>query len=151
MSGKWYLVGYATNAEWFTRHRTEMKVLTVTMTPTEGGDLAVSHASLKSDGSCLRTSYVAKKSDTPGRFTFRSPVWNNDNDMRIADVKYEEYALIHTTKTKAGVSDILASLYTRAAQPSPELVKKFQEFSKEATILAENIVILPKNDECPEA
>ncbi|CAB1333072.1 unnamed protein product [Coregonus sp. 'balchen'] len=37
--------------------------------------------------------------------------WNNENDMRVVDVKYDEYALIHTIKTKGGVSTVLNKLY----------------------------------------
>lgn len=42
-----------------------------------------------------------------------SPVWNNDNDMRIVDVVYDDYALVHTIKTKDGVSQVLNNLYSK--------------------------------------
>ncbi|KAJ8278179.1 hypothetical protein GJAV_G00084780 [Gymnothorax javanicus] len=149
MAGKWYLVGFASNSEWFTTTKSQMKVLTVIMTPSSGGDLAVSHASLNPDGSCKRTAQVSKKTETPGRFIFYSQTWKNDNDMCIVDVKYDEYALVHTTKTQAGVSEILTNLYTRDAQPSRALVKKFQDLSKRAKILPENVLILPMNGKWP--
>lgn len=85
--------------------------------------------------------HLAKKADTPGRFTFHSQgerkhpekliltpqstsnslirlflpsVWNNDNDMRIVDAVYDEYAVIHTIKTKEGVSQVLNKLYSKS-------------------------------------
>lgn len=83
--------------------------------------------------------HLAKKTDTPGRFTFHSQgelnthfhppepqsssrlihlfpfsVWNNDNDMRIVDAVYDEYALVHTIKTKEGVSQVLNKLYSKS-------------------------------------
>ncbi|KAJ8278178.1 hypothetical protein GJAV_G00084770 [Gymnothorax javanicus] len=149
MGGKWYLFGIASNSEWFTAKKSEMKVGTVTMTPTATGDLSLSLTGQKSNGTCWKMTHLAEKTETPGKFTFYNQCWKNDNDMRIVDVKYDEYALVHTTKTKAGVSAVQINLYTRGVQPSPELVKKFQELSKEAAILPENTVILPKNGECP--
>ncbi|KAJ8278177.1 hypothetical protein GJAV_G00084760 [Gymnothorax javanicus] len=147
MGGKWYLFGIASNAEWFASEKTEIKVGTVTMTPTAAGDLSLSLAGQKLTGSCWKMTLLAEKTETPGKFTFYNQRWKTD--MRIVDVKYDEYALAHTIKTKAGVSAVQIDLYTRGVQPSPELVKKFQELSKEAAILPENTVILPKNGECP--
>ena len=44
--------------------------------------------------------------------------WNNENDMRVVDVKYDEYALIHTIKTKGGVTTTLNKLYGEVTFPS---------------------------------
>ncbi|TKS87875.1 Lipocalin Precursor [Collichthys lucidus] len=145
MSGKWYLVGLATNAPWFVENKEGMKMGTVNVSSTPEGDLDLSHASLNADGTCWRMTHLAKKSDTPGRFVYHSLIWNNDNDMRIVDVVYDDYALVHTTKTKEGVSEV-ALLRSR----SP-LQQKFRQFSLETGILADNIVIFPQNGECPEA
>lgn len=91
------------------------------------------------DGSCWRMTQLAKKTDTPGRFTFHSQgewgahgptapnhrthpkfsyvfllsAWNNDNDMRFVDVVYDDYAVVHTIKTKDGVSEVLNKLYSK--------------------------------------
>lgn len=43
-----------------------------------------------------------------------SLVWNNDNDMRIVDILYDDYALVHTIKTKDGVSEVLNKLYSKS-------------------------------------
>lgn len=45
MAGKWYLVGFASNAEWFVNKKAEMKMGTVMMTPTAEGHLNFSLAS----------------------------------------------------------------------------------------------------------
>lgn len=37
--------------------------------------------------------------------------WGNENDMRIVDVKYDEYALAHTIKTKKGDPTVVNKLY----------------------------------------
>lgn len=47
MAGKWYLVGFGSNAQWFVDHKESMKVGTAMFTPTEGGDLDLSYANLK--------------------------------------------------------------------------------------------------------
>ncbi|XP_046898966.1 lipocalin-like [Hypomesus transpacificus] len=148
MAGKWYLIGFATDAQWFVNHRSSMKMGTAILTPTATGDLDMAYASLNSDGSCWRMSHLAQKTDVNGKFIFKSERWNNENDMRVVDVKYDEYALIHTIKTKGGVTTTLNKLYGRAADLSPDLLDKFRQFSVEVGILPENIAILPKNDEC---
>lgn len=151
MAGKWYMVGFATNAQWFVNHKAGMKMGTAILTPTDGGDLDLSYSNLNADGTCWRMTHLAKKSDTPGRFTFHSQIWNNDNDMRIVDAVYDDYALVHTIKTKDGVPEVLNKLYSRTPESSVVLQQKFTQFSLDTGILADNIVILPKNAECPEA
>ncbi|AWP20782.1 Lipocalin isoform 3 [Scophthalmus maximus] len=150
MAGKWYSAGIATNAQWFVNHKAGMKVGTAVFVPTEGGDLDLSYANLNADGTCWRMTHNANKTDTPGRFTFHSQAWNNDNDMRIVDVVYDDFALVHTIKTKDGVSEDLISLYSRTQEASDNLQQKFIQFSLATGIQADNIVILPKKDECPE-
>lgn len=45
MAGKWYLVGFASDAAWFVGKKSEMKMGTVIMTPTAEGNLNFSLAS----------------------------------------------------------------------------------------------------------
>ncbi|XP_036378230.1 lipocalin-like [Megalops cyprinoides] len=151
MAGKWYLIGFATNAHWFVSKKSEMKMGTAVFVPTAGGDLDMTYTSVNSDGSCWKMTHLAKKTDIPGRFTFRSQRWSNDNDMRVVSIKYDEYALIHTIKTKGGVSEVLNKMYSRSTDLSPELMQKFEQFSKASGVLPENIVFLAKNGECPDA
>ncbi|XP_003967901.2 lipocalin-like [Takifugu rubripes] len=151
MTGKWFTAGFASNAQWFVNHKASMKMGTATLTPTEGGDIDLSYTTLNADGSCWRMTHLAKKTDTPGRFTFHSQVWNNDNDMRIVDAVYDEYALVHTVKTKEGVSQVLNKLYTRSPEASDDLKQKFTQFSLDTGILSDNIAFFPRNAECPEA
>ncbi|KAM9337355.1 lipocalin-like [Symphorus nematophorus] len=150
MAGKWYMVGFATNAQWFVNHKAGMKVGTAMLVPTTGGDLDLSYANLNADGTCWRMTHLAKKTDTPGRFTFHSQAWNNDNDMRIVDVVYDDYALVHTIKTKDGASEVLNKLYSRTSEVSAAPQQKFIQLSQQTGILSDNIVILPQNGECPE-
>uniref|UniRef100_A0A671MIG3 Lipocalin-like n=1 Tax=Sinocyclocheilus anshuiensis TaxID=1608454 RepID=A0A671MIG3_9TELE len=72
IGGKWYLIGFATNAKWFVSHKADMTMGTAMMVPTEDGDLDLSYTNLKSDGSCWRMTHLAKKTETPGRFVFYS-------------------------------------------------------------------------------
>ncbi|XP_049448010.1 lipocalin-like isoform X1 [Epinephelus fuscoguttatus] len=151
MAGKWYLVGFATNAQWFVSRRASMKVGTAMMTPTADGDLDMSYASLNSDGTCWRLNNLAKRTDTPGRFTYTSERWGNVNDMSMVDVKYDEYALTHTIKTKDSAPTVVNKLYGRGVSLSPDVLEKFRQFSLETGVLPENIAFLPANAECPAA
>ncbi|XP_036379870.1 lipocalin-like [Megalops cyprinoides] len=151
VAGKWYLIGFATNAQWFISRKAEMKMGTALLVPTAEGDLDMTYSSLNSDGTCWKMTHLAKKTDTPGKFAFRSQRWGNENDMRVVDVKYDEYALVHTIKTKGGVTSVLNKLYGRTPDLSSEVLQKFKQFSLDTGILPENIAVLPKNDECPAA
>ncbi|KAM9846755.1 lipocalin-like [Aulostomus maculatus] len=147
MAGKWYLVGFATNAQWFVNHRENMKMGTAILTPTADGDLDMSYASLSSDGTCWRMNNLAKKTNVPGRFTYTS--WGNLNDMSVVDAKYDDYALTHTIKTTGNNPTIVNKLYGREVDLNPELLEKFRQFSLQTGVNAENIAVLPKNAECP--
>ncbi|XP_026096390.1 lipocalin [Carassius auratus] len=149
VAGKWYLIGFATNAEWFVARKANMKMGTSMLTPTDEGDLEISYSSLNPDGTCWTMNNLAQKTNIPGKFSFRSKRWETDNDMRVVDVKYDEYALIHIIKTKADSTTLLNKLYGRTPDLSQDVLDKFTEFSLEQGILLENIAILPKNDECP--
>uniref|UniRef100_A0A674BC05 Armadillo repeat containing 3 n=1 Tax=Salmo trutta TaxID=8032 RepID=A0A674BC05_SALTR len=151
MAGKWWAVGFATNAQWFVKRKGGMKMGTSMMLPTARGDLDISSAMRNADGSCWRMTELAKKTDIPGRFTFTSQRWNNENDMRVVAVQYDDFALIHTIKTKHGVTDVLNKLFSRTPEVSADLLKKFMQFSLDTGILSGNIVIMPKNGECAEA
>lgn len=92
--------------------------------------------------------------------------------MRIVDVLYDDYAVVHTIKTKDGVSEVLNKLYSKCGSVTPQLLnwriqdlvkvthslfagrtseasvilqQKFTQFSLGTGILPENIVILPQN------
>ena len=47
MAGKWWVVGFATNAKWFMSRKAGMKMGTSMMLPTAEGDLDISCANQK--------------------------------------------------------------------------------------------------------
>lgn len=47
MAGKWHLIGFASNTEWFVSRKASMKMGTAIFSPTVDGDLNLSHASLR--------------------------------------------------------------------------------------------------------
>ncbi|KAL6097969.1 ptgds [Pungitius sinensis] len=149
MAGKWYIVGFATNAQWFVNHKAEMKMGTAVVVPTAGG-VDLTYATLKADGTCWRMTHLTNKTDTPGRFTFHSQIWSNDNDMRVVDVVYDDYALVHTIKTKGEAVQVLNQLYSRTPQVSDVLQQKFTQLSLDHGILPDNIAFLPLIGECAE-
>uniref|UniRef100_A0A8C7V159 Lipocalin/cytosolic fatty-acid binding domain-containing protein n=1 Tax=Oncorhynchus mykiss TaxID=8022 RepID=A0A8C7V159_ONCMY len=110
VAGKWYVIGFATNA-----HQPQGQ-------HEDGPGNDISYA----DGSCWRMNHLAKKTNLLGKLIYKSERWSNENDMRVVDVKYDEYALIHT-KTK-GVSAVLTNLYGTILS-TPLLLQKFRQFS----------------------
>ncbi|CAL8311616.1 unnamed protein product [Merluccius merluccius] len=122
-----------------------MKMGIAMMVPTEESDLDLSYANLNADGSCYRMTHLAKKTETPGHFTFHSEAWNNDNDMRFVDVQYSEYALIHNVKTTGDVSEAEVNLYSRTPEVSAVVQQSFQQLSLDSGVLPENVAILAKS------
>ncbi|XP_033988293.1 lipocalin-like [Trematomus bernacchii] len=149
MSGKWYTVALAINAPWFVNNKAGVKTGTTVIVLTEGGNMDLTYSSLKDDGSCYRATHTAQKTETPGRFTFHSQLWNNDNVMTIVDVVYNDYALVNTVKTKEGVSEASIAVYSRTNESSEVVQQKFTQLAVEAGVLPDNAVILPQNAECP--
>ena len=47
VAGKWYMVGFATNADWFVSRKPEMKKGMATLIPKPNGDLEMDYSSLK--------------------------------------------------------------------------------------------------------
>ncbi|KAK5898404.1 hypothetical protein CgunFtcFv8_015825 [Champsocephalus gunnari] len=156
MSGKWYTVALASNAQWFVNNKAGMKTGTAVMVLTEGGDMDLTFANLKDDGSCFRATQTAQKTETPCRFTFHSHVWNNDKVVTIVvyvvtivEVVNDDYALVHIIKTKEGVSAASILVYSRTPEFSEVVQQKFTQLALEAGVLPDNAVILPQNAECP--
>ncbi|XP_057185007.1 lipocalin-like [Triplophysa rosa] len=149
VAGKWYLIGFATNAEWFVARKANMKTGVAMLTPNDDGGLEMAYSSLNPDGTCWRMTHVAQKTNVPGQFTFYSDRQETVNAMRVVDVKYDEYAVIHTIKTKDDSITFLNKLYGRTPDLGQDVLDRFTEFSLERGILPENISVLPKNDECP--
>nr|XP_055054119.1 lipocalin-like [Misgurnus anguillicaudatus] len=149
VTGKWYLIGFASNSEWFIIRKANMKMGVATFTPNDDGDLEMAYSSLNPDGTCWRMNHLALKTDVPGKFTFLSENQETENDMRVVDVKYDEYVLIHTIKTQNDSITLLNKLYGRTPDLGQDVLDRFTEFSLDQGILLENIAVLPKNDECP--
>ncbi|XP_056267770.1 lipocalin-like isoform X1 [Pseudoliparis swirei] len=145
VAGNWYLIGFATNAQWFVNRRASMNVGVAILTPTADGDLEISYSSLSADGSCWRLNHLAKKAEVPGKFTYTS--WGKVNDLYMVEVKYDEYTLTHTVKSKDSNPTAVIKLYSRAVDLRADLLEKFKQFSLKAGILPENIAFLPKSGE----
>jgi len=48
--------------------------------------------------------------------------------MRVVDAKYDEYALVHTIKTKGDVSEVLNKLYSKSSVFTQSLDEMFFVF-----------------------
>ncbi|XP_067262633.1 cytosolic phospholipase A2 gamma-like isoform X2 [Chanodichthys erythropterus] len=110
MAGKWYLIGIATSDEWFVSCKADLKMGVAILTPSDEGDLEMAYSSLNPDGTCWRINQFVDKSDFPGIFSFHSKRWKTYN-ITFVDVKYDEYVLIHTVKTKDGSTTVVSKLY----------------------------------------
>ncbi|XP_067263583.1 lipocalin-like isoform X1 [Chanodichthys erythropterus] len=143
MAGKWYLIGIANSDEWFVNCKAGLKMGVAMLTPTDEGDLEMAYSSLNPDGTCWRINQFVTKSDFPGIFSFNSKRWETYK-ITFVDVKYDEYVLIHTVKTKDGSTTVVSKLYGRTPDLSQVVLDKFTMFSWKQGILSKNIAILTK-------
>ncbi|XP_063340800.1 lipocalin-like [Pelmatolapia mariae] len=151
MAGKWYLTGICSNAQWFVSSKANMKTGTAIIKPTEDGGLELSFSSLTSNDTCRKMENLANKTEVPGKFTYRSRYWGYVSDMRMVDVKYDEYGLTYSFNTRGNETFVVNRLYGRSLDLSAELQEKLRQLCLQTGILPENIVLLPKSEECPLA
>ncbi|XP_035768610.1 lipocalin-like [Neolamprologus brichardi] len=149
MAGKWYRTGICSNGQWFVSHKANMKTGTAIIKPTEDGGLEFSFSSLIND-TCQKMENLANKTEVPGKFTFESLYWGV-SDMRMVDVKYDEYALTYSFNTRGNETFVINRLFGRSLDLSDEVQEKFRQFCLQTGILPENTVLLPKSEECPLA
>uniref|UniRef100_A0A3B5LB94 Lipocalin/cytosolic fatty-acid binding domain-containing protein n=1 Tax=Xiphophorus couchianus TaxID=32473 RepID=A0A3B5LB94_9TELE len=138
VGGKWYLIGFATNSKWFINIKNTMKMGVATLVSTAEGDVDLSYASRGHRERNLHLSVSLSTMHTP-----------NKNDIIVVDVKYDDYALVYDIKTKQKVNKII-HLYGKDLTISANVKEKFKQLALDAGTLAENIVFLPKNEQCPQ-
>ncbi|XP_034018190.1 lipocalin-like [Thalassophryne amazonica] len=144
--GKWFRVGISSNAKWFNKDK--MRMGTAILKQTEGGGMSLTFTTLQDDGTCWNVTHLANKTDTPGHFRYYSQIWNNTNDLYIVKAE-DDVVLTHTVKTSdRGTSDLI-SLYSNQPESNANMAAMITKYSQEHGILADNVVMLPKNAECP--
>uniref|UniRef100_A0A3Q3JNX1 Uncharacterized protein n=1 Tax=Monopterus albus TaxID=43700 RepID=A0A3Q3JNX1_MONAL len=77
---KWYLIGFATNAQWFVNRKTSMKMSMAMFTPTADRDLEKENKERERERGQWRRSEVHKP----------SAAFHINNDMSRAEVKYDD-------------------------------------------------------------
>uniref|UniRef100_A0A3P9DT11 Lipocalin-like n=1 Tax=Maylandia zebra TaxID=106582 RepID=A0A3P9DT11_9CICH len=141
VAGKWYLTGVCSNFKWLVCRKANMKSGTVMVEPTEDGGLKVVSSHLLD--SCWKIETLATKTDVPGKFTFSIPFTGFVTEMRVVDVKPDEYGLNHYINTGRNETFLLQQIYITA-----EVKEKFNQLCLQTGILPENIVHLPKTGTC---
>uniref|UniRef100_A0A3Q2WT60 Lipocalin-like n=1 Tax=Haplochromis burtoni TaxID=8153 RepID=A0A3Q2WT60_HAPBU len=142
VAGKWYLTGVCSNFKWFVCRKANMKSGTVMVEPTED-------ESLKVADKCWKIDILATKTDVPGKFTYTIPFTGFVTEMRVVDGKPDEYGMNHYINTGRNETFVENKLYGRSLDLSAEVKEKFNQLCLQTGILPENIVHLPKTEECP--
>lgn len=145
--GKWYGIGLASNSAWFQAKKQQLKMCTTVITPTADGNLDVVSTFPKLDR-CEKKSMTYMKTEEPGHFLSKSPRYGSDHDIRVVETNYDEYTLMHATKTKGSEVNTIVSLFGREKNLRPELLEKFKKIAKEQGLTDDNILILPHTDSC---
>ncbi|XP_005748903.1 lipocalin-like [Pundamilia nyererei] len=147
VAGKWYLTGVCSNFKWFVCRKANMKSGTVMVEPTEDGSMKV--ASSHPLDKCWKIEILATKTEMPGKFTYSIPFTGFVTEMRVVDGKPDEYGLNHYINTGRNETFVENKLYGRSLDLSAEVKEKFNQLCLQSGILPENIVHLPKTEECP--
>ncbi|XP_041050021.1 lipocalin-like [Carcharodon carcharias] len=145
--GKWYIIGMASDARWFTTRKEKFTMSTILMKPAEN-DKVETVLTKVSRGKCLQIIFPYRMTGQEGQFVFHSDRWNNDHDVYVTETNYDEYALIHNTITKGPEVTTLVKLYGRDQELRPEILEKFRQYCLAHGLEEENIVTFAKRDEC---
>ncbi|XP_067417695.1 lipocalin-like [Emydura macquarii macquarii] len=146
-TGKWYSIGLASSSRWFKEKKQVLKMCTTVVTLAADGNLDVTSTYPKLDR-CEKRNSLFLKTDQPGRFSYSSPRWGSQHDIRVVETNYDEYALLHTKKIKGTDTFIMVTLYGRTMELNPELLEKFTRFSMAQGLTEDTILLLPKTDKC---
>ncbi|NXY92638.1 LIPO protein, partial [Alcedo cyanopectus] len=146
LTGRWYSIGLASNSNWFKEKKHLMKMCTTDISATADGNLEVTSTYPKGDR-CEKRNSLYTKTDQPGRFSYTSPRWGSNHDIRVVETNYDEYAMVATQISKSTGSSTMVLLYSRTKELSPERLERFTQFSRQQGLTEEEILILPQTGE----
>ncbi|XP_032629360.1 lipocalin [Chelonoidis abingdonii] len=146
-TGKWYSIGLASSSRWFMEKKQVLKMCTTVITPTADGNLNVTSTYPKFDR-CEKRNSLYIKTEQPGRFSYTSPRWGSQHDIRVVETNYDEYALLYAKKFKGTETSTMVTLYGRTTELNPKLQEKFTQFSLAQGLPEDAILLLPKTDKC---
>nr|XP_021136774.1 lipocalin isoform X1 [Columba livia] len=147
ITGRWYTIGLASNSNWFKNKKHLMKMCTTDISTTADGNLEVTSTYPKGD-QCEKRNSLYIKTEQPGRFSYTSPRWGSEHNIRVVETNYKEYAMVFTQISKSTGSSSMVLLYSRTKELSPERLERFTQFSREQGLMDEEILILPPTDQC---
>ncbi|XP_053551307.1 lipocalin-like [Bombina bombina] len=145
--GKWYSFGLASNSNWFQSKKQMLKMCTTDISPTADGNLEITVTYPKMDR-CEKKTMTYIKTDQPGRYSSKSQRFGSDLDIRVVETNYNDFALMHTIKTKGSEVNTIVSLFGRSKEIRPELLEKFNTFAREQGLTEDQILNLPHTDNC---
>uniref|UniRef100_G1MQ26 Prostaglandin-H2 D-isomerase n=1 Tax=Meleagris gallopavo TaxID=9103 RepID=G1MQ26_MELGA len=147
LAGRWYSIGLASNSNWFKDKKHLMKMCTTDITVTADGNMEVTSTYPKGD-QCEKRNSLYIRTEQPGRFSYTSPRWGSNHDIRVVETNYDEYALVATQISKSTGSSNMVLLYSRTKELAPQRLERFMQFSQEQGLKDEEILILPQTDKC---
>uniref|UniRef100_UPI00398F2225 lipocalin-like n=1 Tax=Pristiophorus japonicus TaxID=55135 RepID=UPI00398F2225 len=145
--GKWYIIGMASDARWFTTRKEKFQMSTILMKPAEN-DTVETILTKQKCGECYQIIFPYKKTEQEGRFKFHSDRWNNDQEVYVTRTNYDEYAVVHSILTKGSEITTLVKLYGRGQELRQAIVERFRQYCLEQGLEKENILTFAKQEEC---
>ncbi|NXJ13902.1 LIPO protein, partial [Odontophorus gujanensis] len=143
LAGRWYSIGLASNSNWFKDKKHLMKMCTTDIAVTADGNMEVTSTYPKGD-QCEKRNSLYIRTEQPGRFSYTSPRWGSNHDIRVVETNYDEYALVATQISKSTGSSNMVLLYSRTKELAPQRLERFMQFSREQGLKDEEILILPQ-------
>ncbi|XP_005382756.1 PREDICTED: allergen Fel d 4-like [Chinchilla lanigera] len=146
LSGKWYSILLASDKKEKIEENGSMKVFVERIRALKDSSLSFKfHTHV--NGECTAVSLVADKKDG-GVYGVE---YDGYNVFHIVETDYVSYAIFQLRNFKSEESFQLLELYGREPDVSPEIKKRFEEFSKENGIGEQNIIDLTNVDRCLQA
>ncbi|NWQ80163.1 LIPO protein, partial [Columbina picui] len=111
ITGRWYTIGLASNSNWFKDKKHLMKMCTTVISNTADGNMEVASTYPKGDR-CENRKSLYIKTEQPGRFSYTSPRWGSEHNIRVVETNYDEYAMVFTQISKSTGSSSMVLLYS---------------------------------------
>ncbi|KAI5088292.1 prostaglandin-H2 D-isomerase isoform X1, partial [Silurus meridionalis] len=147
-TGEWYRVGWAYDHPLVIKYKSTFLVSRGHLIANEHGGANLTMWTMNSQKTCDVSSYMYKKTELPGAFTYFSQRHKIEKDITVVETNYTDYGVVLKYKNMNKEYTQLA-LYGRKPELPIELVEQFRSFALSIGFPEGAIVTPVILDPCP--
>uniref|UniRef100_W5M6B1 Complement component 8, gamma polypeptide n=1 Tax=Lepisosteus oculatus TaxID=7918 RepID=W5M6B1_LEPOC len=153
MSGKWFLIGVASECESLRQSNAVLEGTTITLkvppkSPQTSAKSLLSVSTLrKLDLQCWDIRQEYHLTPTKGRFLLKGPGTSNNIDIVVAKTDYRGYAILYYQKR----GKITIKLYGRSTEIPEDILNMYEDLAQDQKISIDSVYYFPKYGFCESA